>query len=124
MFNECSTESPPFHGFASANGEELSKECSNNSRKGILKRVHSSPGSIVEASKKKNSSRHPIIGSKIVVDTSTEKGIFLVHSKKEVSEADFVYCLVKDGKAVTLNLKRVTWSVADGGEKIPGKSNL
>ena len=120
MFKENSSESPPFHGFASESGENRSGE---QNRKSILKRVHSSPGSI-EVPKKKNSSRHPSIGSKIIVDTANEQGVFMVHSKKDPSETDFMYCLVKDGKSVTLNLKRVKWNMIDGGEKIPAKSTV
>ena len=115
-------ESPPFHGFPSAeDGGHLEVNGGNN-HDGRIKRNRSSPGTGSETSKRKL--RHPVIGSKILVETAKEKGIYQVHSKKNSEEGDFQYCLVRDGKVYTLNLKRVYWEFIDGAEKVPLKSTV
>ena len=66
----------------------------------------------------------PVIGSKIIIELVSGRGVYQVLSKKQSSESDFMYCVVKDGKETTLNLNRVTWQLFDGGEKIPMKDTV
>ena len=125
MFKENSSESPPFHGFSSLNEGSKEIEFQNTNvkvQKSILKRAHSNPSTVVDVSKRKN--RHPPIGSKILVDTANESGVFQVVSKRHSSESEYTYSLSKDGKMVTLNLKRVTWEFFDGGEKVVLKGTV
>ena len=120
MFKEHSSNSPPFHGFATASEEEREVEVSNVKnkvkQKGILKRVHSNPEVVLEVPKRKN--RHPKIGSNIILDTASESGVYQVLTKRHPSDSDYMYSLGKDGKTVTLNLKRVNWEFFDAGEKV------
>ena len=92
MFRENSDNSPPFHGFSSGSGGDQEMEVSNlidKVPKSILKRAHSNPGEVTDVSKRKN--RHPTIGSKILVDTANDSGVFQVISKKtQSSEEDYV----------------------------------
>ena len=120
MFDEASSssESLPFHGFPSPSKSD--NEGLKESNNATLKRFNSSPGT--EPSKKRH--RHPVIGSKIIVDSVDGSGVYEVRSKKNRSENDYMYCLMKDKKETTLNLKRVTWHNYDAGEKVPMKGTI
>ena len=113
MFAERSNDSPPFHGFASPLDQNDGKNDG-----ATLKRARSSPGSM-DVKKMKN--RHPRLGSRIVVDATDSKGIYLVKSKKSSSDNDFIYVLEKDNKDHTLNLKRVDWVIYDAFDRVPLK---
>ena len=120
MFSENSSKSPPFHGFSSPDQGEVNEVQIKENKTATIKRALSDP--CAEAMKR--NARHPVVGSKILVDTIDNKGVFTVKAKKTPSESDYVYCLEKDKKEHTLNLKRVKWVVIDGGEKIPLKSTV
>ena len=117
IFHEASADSLPFHGFPSPNNSApgVQEGPIKTGQVAPLKRAHSSPGT----ENKILLSRHPTIGSKILVDTIDGKGVYEVRSKKNNSVSDFVYCLAKDGKESTLNLKRVKWSIYDALERVP-----
>ena len=118
MFTE--TESPPFTGFqgySSPKGDDVLGGNPLPATPPKMKRFNSSPGGLVSNPKKKGS-RHPSIGSEIVVDTADGREVYTVHYKVNPPENDFLYCLLKkDGKMHTLNLKRVIWDSAVSSER-------
>ena len=120
MFVENSSGSPPFHGFSTVEINTAQVNTENTSVK--LKRSHSSPGTAVASNKKKI--RHPTVGSKVVVETVSGRGVYLVQSKSNDSETDFTYNLERDGKLHILNFERLSWAIYDGGEKIPMKNTV
>ena len=120
MFSEKSSNSPPFHGFSSSDQSGVDEVQDNVIKIAPIKRALSDPC----AEAKKRYGRHPVVGSKILVDAIDSKGVFTVKSKKTPSESDFIYFLEKDKKEHTLNLKRIKWVMFDGGEKIPLKSTV
>ena len=84
-----------------------------------LKRNNTSPSNGQKVKRK----HHPRVGSSILVDTVEGTEVYQVVSKKNEADNDYVYCLSKNGKQSTLNLKRVKWHIFDSGEKIPLKTN-
>ena len=94
MFQEESSKLPPFHGFSSPDQSGVNEVQDNVIKIAPIKRALSDPC----AEAKKRNGRHPVVGSKILVDAIDSKGVFTVKSKKTPSESDFVYCFEKDKK--------------------------
>ena len=124
-----SGDAPSFHGFSvqpinttseeRIDGQEIVSD-EIQVEKASLKRQNTSQGSGSKNSKKR--SKHPVIGSSIIIDISTGSEVFKVDLKREKSYDDFNYCVSNKGKMNTLNLKRMNWHYIDAGEKVPAKN--
>ena len=111
-----SSDLPNLHGFSGYTSPEGMDVLDGKARKSILKRNNSSPGTGTNGQNKRKT-RHPPIGAYILVETIEGNLVFRVKSKKEKSDSDYVYDLIRNNKMTTLNLKRMNWEFFDGAER-------
>ena len=113
--------SPPFHGFPSPDVEKSSDSSSSQEEpqelvetglSGTPKRVREGEGPDGRTVRgRTESDKHPEIGSKILMQTISGKCEYVVESKKNKKQGDFLYTLVNsESRRTSFDLKNVPWN--------------
>ena len=128
--------SPPFHGFPSLGVEKSFDSSSSHDEPlesaetgliGTPKRVREGDGPDGRTVRgRTESDMHPEIGSKIWMQTISGKCEYVVESKKNKKQGDFLYTLVNsESRRTSFDLKNVPWNyLEDNDDSLSSSSSL